>query len=346
MSEEEFQRESEEDGLKEKLESCGAKTIGEFLLYEREKQGLSLDDIDEISRIGPRWLEAIDKGEWSAYPSLIYAKGHIRGYAGVLNLDGSRIISYFEQELKNAFPDETFHIHPVKNINQIYQPTSMGNRGGTRYKYLLLGILGVLFVSLIISKVVHRNTRIPVSVVPQALPTIPPATTTPVIPTPDIHPSGPPSSTPLAPLGSQSVSPPSLSPSEELSGKKTMGDSNPLPASSQGPKNNASLSMKATGKNRQFSAGAENLLKVEAVRDTWVGVQVDGRKKVEIPLDKGQWRIFHGGTFRVSTDDGGSLLLYLNKGKLGKAGPDDQPVVGKLIGTPESGKSAFQKKSR
>ena len=175
MSEEEFQRESEEDGLKEKIEICGAKTIGEFLLYEREKQGLSLDDIDEISRIGPRWLEAIDKGEWSAYPSLIYAKGHIRGYAGVLNLDGSRIISYFEQELKNAFPDETFHIHPVKNINQIYQPTSMGNRGGTRYKYLLLGILGVLFVSLIISKVVHRNTRIPVSVVPQALPTIPPA---------------------------------------------------------------------------------------------------------------------------------------------------------------------------
>lgn len=104
--------------------------------------------------------------------------------------------------------------------------------------------------------------------------------------------------------------------------------------------------MTATGKNRQLSAGAENLLKVEAVRDTWVGVQVDGRKKVEIPLDKGQWRIFHGKTFRVSTDDGGSLLLYLNKGKLGKAGPDDQPVVGKLIGTPESGKSAFQKISR
>ena len=39
MSEEEFQREPEEDGLKEKIESCGAKTIGEFLLYEREKQG-------------------------------------------------------------------------------------------------------------------------------------------------------------------------------------------------------------------------------------------------------------------------------------------------------------------
>jgi cytoskeleton protein RodZ len=345
VSEEEFQRESEEDGLKEKIESSGAKTIGEFLLYEREKQGLSLDDIDEISRIGPRWLEAIDKGEWSAYPSLIYAKGHIRGYAGVLKLDGSRIISYFEQELKNAFPDETFHIHPVKNINQIYQPTSMANRGSNRYKYLLLGILGVLFISLIISKVVHRNTGIPVSAVPQALPTIPPATT-PVIPTPDIHSSVPPSSTPPSPLEPQSVSPPSVSPSGEMPGQKTKGDSNSHPASAQGPKNTASLSRATTGKNRQFSPAAENLLKVEAVRDTWVGVQVDGRKKVEIPLDKGQWRIFHGGTFRVSTDDGGSLVLYLNKGKLGKAGPDDQPVVGKLIGTPESGKNSSLKTSR
>ena len=346
MSEEEFQREPEEDGLKEKIESCGAKTIGEFLLYEREKQGLSLDDIDEISRIGPRWLEAIDKGEWSAYPSLIYAKGHIRGYAGVLNLDGSRIISYFEQELKNAFPDETFHIHPVKNINQIYQPTSMGNRGGARYKYLLLGILGILFVSLIISKVVHRNTRIPLSAVPQALPTIPPATTPPVMPTPDIHSSVPPSSTSTTPLEPQSVSPSSVSPSEEPVGKKKAGDSNSLAAPSQSPRNSASLSRSATGKNRQIAPAAENLLKVEAVRDTWVGVQVDGRKKIEIPLDKGQWRIFHGKTFRVSTDDGGSLLLYLNKGKLGKAGPDDQPVVGKLIGTPESGKNSSLKTSR
>ena len=321
MSEEEFQRDIEEDELKSEIEKSGARTIGDFLSYEREKRKLSLEEIDEVSRIGPRWLEAIDKGEWSAYPSLIYAKGHIRGYASVLGFDGSRIIAEFEEELKKAFPDETFHIHPVRNINQIYQPTSGEHRGVSRYKFLLLAILLIFFLVLIISKAIHQKERIPLSVVPQAVPT-PPSQTVhpPVVPSaPTPGPSKPSSSTPSSGLtgtsGAAAVLPPT--PGSGQVGGAAPGALPPgkiSPAAGKAPKN-PSLS----------------ILKVQAIRDTWVGVRIDGGKEMEFLLDRGQWRLFHGKTFRISTDDAGSLMLYLNKGSLGKAGEDDQPIKEKLV---------------
>ena len=340
MSEEEFQRDIEEDGLKAEIEKCEARTIGEFLSYERQKKGLSLEDIDQVSRIGPRWLEAIDKGEWSAYPSLIYAKGHIRGYASVLGFDGSRLISEFEEELKKAFPDETFHIHPVRNINQIYQPTSGDHRGGGRYKFLLVGILLIFFFFLIISKVMHQREHTPLSVVPQAVPSPP----SPPLQMPAQQPVQPPlpssggsqsssSSTPSALPGSSGGA--SLIPPSAGTGQGGVGNSGPTSYPKNAP---------VSGKTSQLLPIA--ILKVEAVRDTWVGVRIDGGKEMEIPLDRGQWRLFHGKTFRISTDDGGSLMLYLNKGLLGKAGEDDQPLKEKLISAIPAKKNALPNTSR
>jgi cytoskeleton protein RodZ len=335
VSEEEFQRDmEEEDGLKAEIEKCGARTIGEFLSYERQRKGLSLEEIDQVSRIGPRWLEAIDKGEWSAYPSLIYAKGHIRGYASVLGFDGSRIIAEFEEELKKAFPDETFHIHPVRNINQIYQPTSGDHRGGGRYKFLLLGILLTFFMILVISKAIHRKDHPHLSVVPQAVPTPPTQT----LPSPAQQPASP----ALSPGGPQSSSIPSPPPALTGASAESKSQSS-APESGQGNVGASGLSSQS-GKPSQ--SPGPSILKVQAVRDTWVGVRIDGGKEMEIPLDRGQWRLFHGKTFRISTDDGGSLMLFLNKGPLGKAGEDDQPVREKLISAMPVKKNAVSGISR
>ena len=325
MSEEEFQRDmEEEDGLKAEIEKSGARTIGEFLSYERQRKGLSLEEIDQISRIGPRWLEAIDKGEWSAYPSLIYAKGHIRGYASVLGFDGSRIIAEFEEELKKAFPDETFHIHPVRNINQIYQPTSGDHRGGGRYKFLLLGILITFFLILVISKAIHRKDHPRLSVVPQAVPT-PPTQTFPSLAQQPVSPS------PGGAKQSSSTPSPPPAPTGTSGGGKSLSSTSGGGQAQVGSSGSSAQSKIVARSEKPSQPLAPSVLKVQAVRDTWVGVRIDGGKEMEIPLDRGQWRLFHGKTFRISTDDGGSLLLFLNKGPLGKAGEDDQPVREKLI---------------
>ncbi len=334
--------------LESEIQESGRLTIGEFLSYIREKKGISYEDIDRVTRIGPRWIMAIENSEWSIYPSLIYAKGHIRGYAEMLGIDGNNLIQHFQSEIEKAFPDESFHVHPIQNFNQIFQPSaSKRERHGKKGLAVFIGILILLFI-FGLSRILHRHPDRNTSL-------IPPPVTNPGILTPENHPGA----KPFTPAAA------SPSPQSEQSGSSGMGEpANSVNGSSfstvketdQSAKNfdnQANPPQEPSGVNNppgtppQHQEKAKTAmngvttkktvpidfrLKIVAVRDTWVGIQVDGSKEIKIPLDQGQWHIFHGKkSFRITTDDGGSLLLYLNTHKIGKAGEDDQPVYGRLI---------------
>ncbi|MHB1604918.1 MAG: helix-turn-helix domain-containing protein [Leptospirales bacterium] len=333
MSNEEFDaidRETAEESqemtkIRQSIEDSGTKTIGDFLSYTRKKMGLSLEDVDRISRIGPRWIDAIEAGEWSLYPSLIYAKGHIKGYATVLGLDGGLVIDNFRTELVQAFPDENFHIHPVQNINQIYQPTAQRKEHTAGTRIIFMVVLAVLFLIFVVSRLLHSHGGQRTSMVPS------PVSNAGIL-TPENHPGAktiPPGSTTLGTPnqnGQPSSSSP-VSPSAPLGTITTPSIDTPSTNTQSGavPKSPVPNKVKPT-------RPVDYVLKVVALRDTWIGISTDGKKNVNIPLDKGQWRVFHGKkNFRVSTDDGGSLMLYLDKNQLGKAGEDDQPVRQRLI---------------
>ncbi|MHB1286128.1 MAG: helix-turn-helix domain-containing protein [Leptospirales bacterium] len=338
MSDEEFREDSQESSevtkLQREIEKSGAKTIGEYLSFIRQKMGLSVEDLDRVSRIGPRWIDAIESGEWSTYPSLIYAKGHIKGYATVLGLDGSALIEQFHSELEQAFPDEKFHVHPVQNINQIYQPTSHRKERTIGNRIIFMAVLAVLFLVFLISRLLHHHGEQQASFIPAPVPN-------PGILTPENHPGAktiPPGSTTLAPSsGNTGSSQPEQAPNPQVSNHPLSTSTTP---NNVGSPSDSPTIKPSTGVNP--SKGSNNLakaarpvdyvLKVVALRDTWIGISTDGKRNINIPLDQGQWRIFHGKqNFRISTDDGGSLMLYLGKNKLGKAGEDDQPVKDRLI---------------
>lgn len=332
MSDEEFREESPESAemakLQREVESSGAKTIGDFLSHTRKRMKLSLEDVDRTSRIGPRWIDAIESGEWSLYPSLIYAKGHIKGYAAILGLDGALLIEHFKSELAKAFPDENFHIHPVQNINQIYQPTAQRKERSGGSRFILMLVLAVLFLVFLISRLLHPHGEPRVSIIPPPVPNA-------GILTPENHPGaktiapgsatlGAPDSTRTQP--GQSAGNPMNAPSVE--------GAVPTPSAGSPTGKPSTLAATSHGNGAQgaIKRPVDYALKVVAIRDTWIGISIDGKKSVNVPLDQGQWRIFHGKVnFRISTDDGGSLMLYLDKNKIGKAGEDDQPVTGRLI---------------
>ena len=336
MSEEEFREDSQETSevtkLQLEIEKSGAKTIGEYLSFVRQKMGLSLEDLDHVSRIGPRWINAIESGDWSIYPSLIYAKGHIKGYATVLGLDGAELIEQFHSEMEQAFPDEKFHVHPVQNINQIFQPTSQRRDRSIGNRIIFMAALAVLFLVFLISRLLHHHGEQQASFIPAPVPNA-------GILTPENHPGAktiPPGSTTLVPptsnIGSSQLgqTPNPQVTDHPLTTPTNNGETPPSsapikPSEVVNPSNVSNTHMKA-------AHPVDYVLKVVALRDTWIGISTDGKRNVNIPLDQGQWRIFHGKqNFRISTDDGGSLMLYLDKNKLGKAGADDQPVKDKLI---------------
>lgn len=74
-------------------------TVGERLRAEREKQGLTLEDIATRTRIPTRHLESIEQSEWSRMPAATYAIGFAKSYGVALGMDRVEIGEALREEM-------------------------------------------------------------------------------------------------------------------------------------------------------------------------------------------------------------------------------------------------------
>lgn len=69
--------------------------LGEFLKNERLKKGISLDELQEITKVRTRYLKAIEDGDLKVIPALVYAKGFVKSYAEALGINGNELIQKY-----------------------------------------------------------------------------------------------------------------------------------------------------------------------------------------------------------------------------------------------------------
>jgi cytoskeleton protein RodZ len=68
-------------------------SFGAQLRQERERQGISLEDISLTTKIGTRMLRALEEEHFDQLPGGIFNKGFIRAYARCLNMDEEQAIA-------------------------------------------------------------------------------------------------------------------------------------------------------------------------------------------------------------------------------------------------------------
>ena len=73
--------------------------IGDTLRAERERKGMTIKDIEQGTSIRARYIESIEKGEYSNLPGDVYATGFVRNYATFLKLDADMVVREFSEEL-------------------------------------------------------------------------------------------------------------------------------------------------------------------------------------------------------------------------------------------------------
>ena len=73
--------------------------IGDILRQEREKQNLTIQDIERETSIRALYIEALEQGEYDKLPGEVYAKGFIKNYANFLELDGDDMVKKFVMEI-------------------------------------------------------------------------------------------------------------------------------------------------------------------------------------------------------------------------------------------------------
>ena len=132
--------------------------LGDIFRAERERQGLSVKDIEKGTSIRALYIESIENGDFSQLPGEVYTKGFIRNYANFLKMDADAMVKRYmeenhpekaaaqaEQETVNE--EKTVKAEPVKEKTSFATGSDFRDRVEKSHKnqnMLLLAVLVLL----------------------------------------------------------------------------------------------------------------------------------------------------------------------------------------------------------
>jgi cytoskeletal protein RodZ len=80
--------------------------VGSKLREARARRKLSLQEVEDATKIRARYLQAIENEDWDELPGDIYSRAFIRTYGALLGLDGDRLAEEQRQLRGSARPGE------------------------------------------------------------------------------------------------------------------------------------------------------------------------------------------------------------------------------------------------
>lgn len=77
-------------------------SVGQQLSEAREKQGLSIPDIAERTKMRGDHVRALEEGNYDVFAAPVYVRGFVRSYAAILRLNVPTVLSDLEAELDRS----------------------------------------------------------------------------------------------------------------------------------------------------------------------------------------------------------------------------------------------------
>ena len=81
--------------------------FGARLKREREQRGVTLDDIALSTKIGKRFLSALEEEHFEQLPGGIFSKGFVRAYARHLGIDEEQAVADYLSATTPSSPEQT-----------------------------------------------------------------------------------------------------------------------------------------------------------------------------------------------------------------------------------------------
>ncbi|WP_010530693.1 helix-turn-helix domain-containing protein [Lentibacillus jeotgali] len=121
--------------------------IGERLKEAREEQNVSLESLQETTKIQKRYLEAIEQGNFKILPGTFYARAFIKEYAAAVGLDPNELLEEYKGEMPQTEEESAAqyaHIHRSRKDNNATKNTNIFSFIPTVIVVLL--VIGIFFV--------------------------------------------------------------------------------------------------------------------------------------------------------------------------------------------------------
>ena len=80
--------------------------LGSVLKKAREANGLSLDDLQQLTKIQKRYLVGIENGEYGMMPGKFYVRAFIKQYAEAVGLDPEELFEQYKNEVPSVREEE------------------------------------------------------------------------------------------------------------------------------------------------------------------------------------------------------------------------------------------------
>ncbi|WP_028782848.1 helix-turn-helix domain-containing protein [Thalassobacillus devorans] len=118
--------------------------LGTRLREARESKDLSLEDIQQVTKIQKRYLQAIEKGDHSVLPGTFYARAFIREYAAAVGLSPDEIMEEHKNELP-ASPEES-----AVSYNRMQRSKEEASTSNGSFSRIFPTIITIILIGIII----------------------------------------------------------------------------------------------------------------------------------------------------------------------------------------------------
>ncbi|MCX5977180.1 MAG: helix-turn-helix domain-containing protein [Coprothermobacterota bacterium] len=157
--------------------------IGTALKELRLSRGIILEEVEQVTRISLRYLQAIEENNFLVMPGLVYARAYVRKYGEFLGLDPEPLVEAFNRQ---AIPLYQIEKSPERIPTPSVEAFTRRSNPWTRALVIIAIILVLVVGGLIIANILLPSTAPPPTNTPTVTPTstaslsiTPPATTSP-----------------------------------------------------------------------------------------------------------------------------------------------------------------------
>jgi cytoskeleton protein RodZ len=118
-----------------------AREIGERLAQARQDQRFSLEDVSARLKVGAHKLAAIEQGDVAALPDLTFAKGVMRAYARILQIDIDTLLARFHAQ---AVPVVDIGMRREGGLNESFDDRKRFGASGSGGRWIWLALVVAL----------------------------------------------------------------------------------------------------------------------------------------------------------------------------------------------------------
>jgi len=115
--------------------------IGSSLRDARTRQGLDFAELEERTKIRPKYLRALEDERFEVLPAPTYVRGFLRSYAEALGLDGQPFVDEYSSR---------FAVDEEAPIRARRAPAPRRDRGGRESRIAVLTLLAIAVVTALV----------------------------------------------------------------------------------------------------------------------------------------------------------------------------------------------------